>query len=167
VLDVQLGFNPQRTETLRVDPPKRFDNIARANGFYDDVVRRVRTVPGITAAALSDVLPFAGDRSWGAGAEGVVYQRGQMPEAFIRVVSDGYFRTMGIPMRGGRDFGAGDGPESEPVVIMNETLARMLWPGRDAVGQAIWNGPRRRRVIAVVGDVRHQALEHAFTGELY
>ena len=58
-------------------------------------------------------------------------------------------------------------PDAEQVVVVNETLARTLWPGRDAVGRAIWNGPRRWRVIGVVGDVRHDALEHAFTGELY
>jgi ABC-type lipoprotein release transport system permease subunit len=53
------------------------------------------------------------------------------------------------------------------VVIVNETLARMLWPHHDAVGQMIASRPRPRRVVGVVGDVRHDALEHAFTGELY
>jgi predicted permease len=167
MLDVQLGYRPERTAALRVDPPRRLDDPSTANAYYDDVTRRVRAVPGITQAALGDLLPFGGDRSWGVAGEGQVYARDQYPQAFIRVVSDGYFRTLGVPMREGRDFTPGDDPLAPPVVIVNETLAKMLWPNADAVGQAIVNGKRRLRVIAVVGDVRHESLERPFTGELY
>jgi len=118
-------------------------------------------------AALSDALPFGRERSWGVAGEGQVYARDQMPEAFVRVVSDGYFRAMGIPIRSGRDFGLGDGPGTPDVVIVNEKLARTLWPNKDAVGQAIARGKRRLLVVGVVGDVRHDALEKAFTGEMY
>ncbi len=83
-------------------------------------------------------------------------------------MSDGYFRTMGIPIRSGRDFTVGDALEAGPVAVVNETMARMLWPKREAVGQAIDLGNKRLvRVVGVVGDVRHDALEHAFTGEIY
>jgi predicted permease len=167
VLDLELGFNPDRTTALRIDPPKRFANLALANAYYDDVVERVRGIAGIKQAALGDVLPFGGDRSWGVAGEGQVYNRDQLPQGFIRVVSDGYFGAMGIPIRSGRDFSRTDAPDAERVVVVNETLARMLWPTRDAVGQAIGEGKQRKRVIGVVGDVRHDALEHAFTGELY
>jgi len=167
VLDVDLGFQPERALAMRVDPARRFADQTAANIYYDDVLRRVRAMPGVTRAALGDVLPFGGDRSWGVAGVDQVYARDQYPQAFIRVVSDDYFRTMGIPMHGGRDFTNGDTPETEPVVIVNETLARMLWPHHDAVGQMIASRPRSRRVVGVVGDVRHDALEHAFTGELY
>ncbi|HKG91550.1 MAG TPA: ABC transporter permease [Gemmatimonadaceae bacterium] len=167
VLDVELGFRPAGAAALRIDPAKRFTDQAAENAYYDEALRRVRAIPGVTQAALADLLPFDGDRSWGVAGEGQVYARDQYPQAFIRVVSEGYFRTMGVPILAGRDFAEGDTPETEGVVAVNETLARMLWPDRDPVGQAIMRGARRLRVVALVGDVRHDALEHAFTGELY
>jgi predicted permease len=167
VLDVKLGYDPTRTATMRVDPPRRFRDLMEANGYYDDVVRRVRAIPGVNAASLGDLLPFGGDRSWGVAGEGQVYARDEYPEAFIRVVGTGWFGTMGIPMKEGRDFSDGDAPDSPRVVIVNETLARTLWPGRDAVGQAIQRQSGLLRVVGVVGDVRHDALEGKLTGELY
>jgi len=167
LLDLDLGFRPQHTEALRVDPIARFSDLNVANAYYDELLRRVRGVPGVTQAALGDQLPFGGDRSWGVAGEGQVYARDQYPQAFIRVVSDGWFHTMGIPLRAGRDFTPTDAPDHELVVAVNETLAHMLWPGRDPVGQAIGQGSQRYRVVALVGDVRHEALESALTGELY
>jgi predicted permease len=167
VLDVELGYRPEGAMSLRIDPAKRFTDQSAATAYMDDVLRRVRAIPGVTRAGLTDVLPFGGDRSWAVAGRSQVYDRGQYPEAFIRVVSDGYFATMGISLRSGRDFTESDVDVSERVVIVNETLARTLWPGRDAVGQLIGNGARPQRVIGVVGDVRHGTLEHAFTGELY
>ena len=73
---------------MRVDPARRFADQIKANIYYGDVVRRVRAIPGVTRAALGDVLPFGGDRSWGVAGEGQVYARDQDPQAFIRVVSD-------------------------------------------------------------------------------
>jgi predicted permease len=168
LLNQQLGYRPAQLATTRIDPAERFANLSGANLYYDDVLRRVRALPGVSGAALADLLPFAGDRSWDVVGEGQVYARGHYPpEAFIRVVSDGYFATMGIPIRAGRDFTTGDEPETPGVVAVNETLARMLWPGRDPVGQILVSGGHHFRVVALVGDVRHETLDHAFTGELY
>ncbi|HEX4681089.1 MAG TPA: ABC transporter permease [Gemmatimonadaceae bacterium] len=167
LLDVELGYQPDRAESLRIDPARRFADNAAATRYYDDVLRRIRPLPGVAQAALSDELPFGGDRSWGVAGVGQVYARDQYPQAFIRVVSDGYFRTMGIPLRQGRDFTAADASGATSVVVVNETLARRLWPDRDAVGQAIARGSGRLLVVGVVGDVRHEALDREFTGELY
>jgi predicted permease len=131
------------------------------------VLRRVRAVPGVADASLNDMLPFTGDRSWAIPAEGHVYQRGQYPEGFIRVVGNDYFRTMGIPIRAGRDFSDGDKKDAPPVVIINESMARTLWPDRSAIGQRIWQGDAYPTVIGIVGDTRHTTLESAFTGEVY
>jgi predicted permease len=116
------------------------------------------------------VLPLAaGDRSRGVAGQGQQYERDAYPQGYVRVVSDGYFRTLGIPLRTGRDFTAGDALAGEPVVIVNERLAEMLWPGREAVGQILDDrgGGVPRRVVGVVGDVRHASLESGFTGEVY
>jgi predicted permease len=169
LLDVQLGYRPDHAAALRVDPGTRWADQQTRTAYYDDMLSRTRAIPGVSQAALTDMLPFAGDRSWSIAGQGQVYARGQAPEAFIRVVSDGYFATMGVSLRAGRDFSGGDVAASEPVAIVNESTARTLWPGRDAVNQVIARGNNRIgwRVIGVVGDIRHGTLEHAFTNELY
>ncbi len=98
VLDVDLGFHPERAAALRVDPERRNRTQAQQNAYFDEVLRRARGVTGIQAAGLSDALPLGRNRSWGAAAKGQVYQRGQYPDAFVRVVSDGYLRAMGDPL---------------------------------------------------------------------
>ncbi len=89
-----------------------------------------------------------------------------MPEAFVRVVSDGYFEAAGIPLRAGRAFTERDRASSERVVVVNETLARTLWPGQNPLGQTITTDGGRR-VVGVVADVRHEALEKAGGSEMY
>jgi predicted permease len=166
VLDVNLGFQPERAAALRVDPSFQISTAARANSFIDDVLQRVRSVPGIRAAGMSDVLPLDGDRGWQVGAKGQVYDKNNHPEAFIRVVTDGYLEALGIPLTSGREFTASDRESTEPVVMVNETLARTLWPGRDAVGQMMTQDGGRR-VIGVVGDVRHGGPEESGGAEMY
>jgi len=166
VLDVDLGFRPDRAWALRIDPGARYSSQEKRNAYFDEALLRVRPLPGVRGAALADVLPFGGNRSGGVVGEGQVYARDEYPQAFIRVVSDGYFQTMGIPLKAGRDFGGDDDPSREQVVIVNERLARMLWPGQDPLGRILLRGGKRR-VVGVVGDVRHAALEDDFTGELY
>jgi predicted permease len=165
VLDVNLGFQPARASALRVDPSFRFKSFADENAYIDDVLARTRALSGLVAAGFTDALPFAGDRSWGVAAQGHVYPSGNT-QAFIRIVTDGYFEAAGIPLREGRSFTDRDRATSEPVVMVNETLARTLWPGQAAVGQKVTQGGGRR-VIGVVADVRHEALETAGGSEMY
>jgi predicted permease len=108
------------------------------------------------------------NRTWGAGAKGVTYERGTYPTAFVRVVSEGYPAAMGIPVLAGRDLSAGDETGTEPVMMINQTLADALWPGQDAIGHSI-SGPcaKERRVVGVVGDVRHLSLEQPSGNEMY
>ena len=167
VLDVNPGFQPERAAALRIDPSFRISSLAHQNSFIDEVLRRTRSVPGILAAGITDVLPLRDDRSWAVTAVGQVYAKSHPPpEPFIRVVSDGYFEAAGIPLRLGRWFTERDRSSSERVVIVNETLARTLWPGQNPVGQAITTDGGRR-VVGVVADVRHAALETAGGSEMY
>ncbi len=166
VLDVNLGFQPQRAAVLRVDPSFRISSFEQQNSFIDDLLNRARSVPGIVAAGITDVLPLRDDRAWAVPARGQVYPKGHQPEAFIRVVTDGYFAAIGIPLRQGREFTESDRASSERVVVVNETLARTLWPRQNPLGQMITTDGGRR-VIGVVGDVRHEALEKAGGSEMY
>jgi len=122
----------------------------------------------VEAAGITDALPLGRNRTWGARAKGVTYERGQGPTAFVRIVSDGYPGAMGIPLRTGRDIAPGDTRSSEPVIMINETMARTLWPGEDAIGKVVLNAcGAERRVVGVVGDVRHLALEQTSGNEMY
>ena len=166
VLDVNLGFQPQRAAAMRIDPGFRIPSLVQQDSFIGDALHRARSVPGITAAGISDVLPLDGDRGWQVSGEGQVYDRDHHPEAFIRVVTDGYFEALGIALKSGREFTESDRASSEPVVMVNETLARTLWPGRDAVGQMMTQDGGRK-VVGVVADVHHGGPESLGGSEMY
>ncbi len=168
VLDVNMGFDPARTVAIRVDPEQRHETREQRNAYFDEVLRLVRAIPGVETVSITDALPLGRNRTWGARAKGVTYERGGAPSAFIRVVSDGYPGTMGIPLLAGRDFSDRDTPATEPVVIINETMARTVWPGQDPIGKVVLGAcAPERRVIGVVGDVRHLALEQTSGNEMY
>jgi len=169
VLEVDLGFTASRAATVRVDPDNRYTTPEQRSAYFDEVLRRVRAMPGVEGAAIGDALPLGFNRTWGARAKGVVYERGRAPLAFIRIVSDGYATAMGIPLRTGRDLAITDTATSEPVVVINETMARTLWPGQDPIGQYMIGlcSKEDRRVVGVVADVRHLALEQSSGNEMY
>lgn len=166
VLDMDLGFQPEHTALLRVDPSSRLANLAQQNAFLDDLLQRARSIPGVRSAGVIDVLPFAGDRAWQVGVKGQVYPKDQHPESYIRVVSDGYFEAAGIHLQAGRLFEQQDRASGEPVLIVNQTLSRVLWPGQDPIGQVVTQDGGRR-VVGVVSDIRHEALEKTGGSEMY
>ena len=94
----------ERAAALRIDPSFRISGFAQQNSFIDDVLHNVRSVHGIVAAGITDCLPLRDDRSWGVAGKGQLYPRGHMPEAFVRIVSDGYFEAVGIRLQAGRTF---------------------------------------------------------------
>lgn len=166
VLDVNLGFRPETAATVRVDPDQRYSTREQQNSYFDEVLRRARELPGIKSAGLTDSLPLGKNRSWGSPAKGAIYPKGKFPNAFVRVVSDGYVTAMGIPLRDGRDISERDTPTSEQVMLINETMARTLFPGEKAVGKIVL-ACGERHVAGVVGDVRHLALEQGSGMEMY
>ncbi|HEX3748781.1 MAG TPA: ABC transporter permease [Bryobacteraceae bacterium] len=166
VLDVNLGFNPERVASLRVDPDQNFKTQEEADAYFDEVLRRAKSVPGVVNAGLTDSLPLGRNRSWGIGVKGRTFERGKNPVAFVRVVSDGYITAMGIPVRAGRDLSPRDGATDDPVILINETMAHTLFPRGDAIGQ-ILSTDKDRRIVGVVGDVRHLALEQGSGMEFY
>lgn len=168
VLDVNLGFQPSRVAAMRIDPSAHFSAPEQVNAYFDEALRRVRETPGVQAAGLTDALPLVRDRTWGAAAKGVVYKRGEYPEAFVHVVSDGYLEAMGIKLKAGRNINQRDTPKREQVILVNETLARKLWPGQDPLGRLMVAGSGGdRRVVGIVRDVRHLAVEQAAGPEMY
>src|SRR5579871_1244801 len=166
VLDVNLGYHPEHASALRIDPSTHFNSFAQQNAYFQDALTRVRSIPGVSAAGLTDVLPLGGDRSWGVLGKGQIYSKDYSPEAHIRIVTDGYLEATGVPVISGRAFTDHDTATGEKVAIINESLARTIWPGQNAVGQ-ILSQDGGRRIVGVVGDVRYAALEEKGGGELY
>lgn len=167
VLDVNLGFAPEHATALRIDPNDSYKTQEQKNAYFTEALHDVMNVPGIQSAGLSDALPLGWNRSWGFAAKGVQYKAGQYPEGFPRMISEGYFHAMGIPLKAGRDFTERDTKGALNVIILNETAARTLFPGQDPLGQIVLADQPERTVVGVVGDVRHMALEEGSGNEFY
>ena len=168
VMDVNLGFQPARAAVWSIETGNRFKtNVEQAN-FYVRLERAVETVPGVESSGVTDCLPLGRNRGWVVRAKGVTYLPGQTPVAFPRLVDAGYLPAMQIPLRSGRTFNGHDTAESERALVINEYLARRLWPDRDAVGQeAMVTDGKPWRVVGVVADVRHASLEQEGGAEMY
>ena len=166
VLDVDLGFHPESAIALRIDPGSQYNTQERRNAYFGEALHNVMSMPGVQAAGLTDALPLGRNRSWGVSVKGQTYERGKYPSAFVRIVSDGYIAAMGIPLLAGRDIGPGDTIGTSPVIVINQTLARSLWPGQDPLGRMM-RADVERRVVGVVQDVRHLALEQESGSEMY
>jgi predicted permease len=172
LLDVQLGFEPSHAVAARVelqgDVPRDQQLAARR-----ELVRRVSELPGVEAAGLTDALPLDRNRTWNIYVNGHAYPNNQRPLTFVYVVGPGYFRAMGIPLKAGRDFSdhdlpdsKGDPPQPRPVIV-NETIARVLYPGVDPVGRPAMTGGAPLTIVGVVADVRQSSLDEAPVAQMY
>lgn len=167
ILDVDLGFRPERAAALRVDPGSQYSTQAKRNAYYDEVLRQVRSIPGVESAGLTDGLPLGSNRSWNAGVKGRAYSMEHPPpDVFVRIVSDGYLKAMGMKVVAGRDLSERDATSNPRVMLINETLARALWPNENPLGK-IAEADGDREVVGVVADVRHIALEKGSGNEMY
>jgi putative ABC transport system permease protein len=167
ILQVNLGFRPEHAVAWRVETGRPFNSLADRVAFYDRLVKRVSTVPGVDSVGLSDSLPLAFKRSWALRVKGVIYEGNAADQAVVDLVDHHYLQTLGVPLRTGRYFDDRDSAGSSQVMIINETMARNLWPGQDPIGKTAWvNSPNECTVVGVVADVR-QGLEKTPEPEVY
>jgi len=163
---VAPGFNPDRLLIFNIGASAKADEDQQIQ-FYQQIVQRVATVPGVQHVAAVSRLPLAGGnstRSFNRPGS----KKGD--HADIRIATPDYFQTMGIPLVRGRNFTEHDTKASALVAIINEETAREVFPGEDPIGQYIENyGPKdeKLQVVGVVGNIRHLALETAPRPELY
>jgi putative ABC transport system permease protein len=167
LMEVDPGFRPEHAVAWRIETGGRYKTEAEQDALYKAVVRNVEALPGVEAVGLTDALPLGRNRSWGIAAKGEVYRPGTYPIALPRLVDPGYIHAMKIPLRAGREFTENDNATSKKVLIVNETMARRLWPGRDPIGQIVMLGREEWEVAGVVSDVRHSALEQEASLEMY
>ncbi|HEV2668208.1 MAG TPA: ABC transporter permease, partial [Blastocatellia bacterium] len=176
---VDPGFAPENVLTMSFSlPQKKYPEKNQVANFYQEVLQRVETAPGVEAAGLIAGLPLSGSTStWGFTTEAKPQPAlEEALEATYRVISSGYFGALKIPLFRGRDFASADNESAPGVVIINETMARRFWPNEDALGKRIKLGsPEPQRawdglwltIIGVVGDVRADGLEDEVRPEMY
>jgi predicted permease len=148
---------PDKVLLLSLQPSHQQYDDARARNFYRQLLQRVERLPGVRSASLAREVSVS-DASF--FPERVAARRPEpgFPSAWTDVayaaVAPGFFRTTGVALIGGRDFSDRDGEGAPTVVIVNDTLARRLWPGVDALGQVLWIGGERsgREVVGVAHD---------------
>ena len=129
---VQPGFEPRNLLSMEITLPQP---------RHRELVRRVESIPGVEAAAITLTLPMTGYAGTPVQAAGQPRLKlNERPIAILQTVTPGYFRTLDIPMRGGRGFGLSDTATTPLVAIVNESLARRFWPGQDPVGRHILIG---------------------------
>jgi predicted permease len=158
ILDVDLGFQPSQAAAVSVDYNDG-DNPEKRGAIWQEVIQRVQSIPGVETAGITDNLPMSRNRSWGISVKGASKKREDYEGTFVYMVSPGYLRAIGMRLVAGRDISWEDGAKSEKVVIINETVARRLWPGEDPVGRIATVIGKDARVIGVVADVRESSVE--------
>lgn len=168
------GFAPGGRTILRLRlPASQYPGAGERVAFQASLLERLREIPGVRSAAVSDRVPLDGS-NWTGTFHPVGYEStpGEpTPGAELNLVSAGYFETLGIPLLTGRDFSETDTASTPRVVILDEWTARRFWPG-GAVGQYInMNGPEQepalREIVGVVGHVRSRTLDEAGRMQLY
>jgi putative ABC transport system permease protein len=161
---VDPGFQPSGLLTMRVPLSGGRNNAAeRRVAFFQQIVDRVAALPGVRAVGGVNGLPLTG---LGVGSMFAVAGRPapateQRPLGVLRSVTPGYFRAMGIPLVAGRGFADSDTGPAEPVIVVNQTLARRFWPEGNPLGGrlAIDTGGRTAVIVGVVGDVKPERME--------
>jgi putative ABC transport system permease protein len=173
VLEVNPGYRPDNLLTAQVSPPTLgLQEGSRRNAFYREILQRVSALPGVESAGVISHLPLTDFQlqGWLRLPGRQQFLNLDQPAIPFGVVSEDYFRTMGIPLRAGRVFNERDHSEAQRVVILSESLAQSLIPNEDAVGKQVWMpgpGEDMSTVIGIVGDVRHQGLERDVTPQIY
>ena len=171
VLDVDLGFQPDRAAAIKIDyddsAPSGDASQAKRGAIFQQILARVSALPGVQAAGMADYLPLGPNREWDTPVpQGKTFAPGELPEPLVYVITPGFIHALGIRLHG-RDFTWADGPHSERVVLINASAARVYWPGEDAVGKILMRGTEQDRVVGVVDDVHEENVEGGAGSQIY
>ena len=158
------GFDEHNVLTLAVLVNKQqFTDPRQEAAFFDAVLQRVRSLPGVESAGAVDDLPLVGGSSQPVAVEGhPVVALSEQPEVSVRVTTPGYIRAMHIPLLQGRDFNANDTNDSTQVVVISKSMAKQFWPNESPIGHHLklsFFPDKDRVVVGVVGDVKQHGLD--------
>lgn len=161
MLAVDPGFQPDHVLVAGYQlPSQQYSSNGSIDNFNRAVIERLSNQPGVLAAGITTAVPASGGSSAsGYTLEGEPESHWKLKFANFAVTYGGYFRAMGIPLMEGRTFTKDDGPDSPPVVIINESMARHCWPGQVAIGKRLHAGNPRRpypwaTVVGIVADTK-------------
>ncbi|HYT73625.1 MAG TPA: ABC transporter permease [Vicinamibacterales bacterium] len=175
---VDPGFKPEQTLTFELTlPDVRYAEDEQRLAFFDQLMPRLRALPGVRTSETIMALPLSGanfDISFTVAGRPPV-PPAQEPAMEVRVASAGYFASLGIPLQRGREFSERDRGDTPPVVVINETAARQYFPHEDPIGRTInlgWGrGKGKRRaggeVVGIVGDVKDSGLNAPQPAEIF
>jgi putative ABC transport system permease protein len=168
IREVQPGLKAENLLTAKVTLPReKYKDAESAIRFYQAVLEHVRTIPGVESAAVISHLPVE-ERGYNGNISvaGKTYPPNESPLVEFRVVSEDYFQTANIPLLRGRVFSKQEGDDNQPVVVINESMAKQIWPGEDPIGKRLAD-ETQATVIGVVGDVKNYGLVRQTAPEMY
>jgi len=172
---IDPGFEPSGVVLMSFDLGLNYYSVERARQFADQLLERVRAVPGIEAASLATATPLDGNlggMSLGR-LEGYDKKPDEHPSADLNLISPGFFHTLGVPILAGRDFGASDAGAGLNSVIINHAFAQRYWPGQNAVGKHIYQGDFGGssdgiwEIVGVVKDVTSHRVQDAPSAAMF
>jgi putative ABC transport system permease protein len=171
--NIDPGMSTANVMTMRINrsPAKSKDGSQNAI-FFQNVIDRVKTLPGVEAAGVASHMPFVFTEEWPVSVESVANAGAQTQSIDTRTVSADYFTTMQIPLVGGQVFSAADGAQATPVVVVNQAMANRYWTNQDPLGQRIKIGNLDSKspwftVKGVVKDSAQSALDQGIRPEIY
>jgi len=165
LLEVDPGFRPQQVIGLSLNlPVQSYPQADQIRGFWERLQERLSSIPGVESVGIGD-LPLAVRTSRGIWPDDTSAIGISPPVIRMSWVHGEYFRALRVPLLKGRQFTKQDGQGSEPVIILNETMARLFFPGKNALGRHLkWGSSAESRspwmtVVGVVGDFKQSSLE--------
>jgi putative ABC transport system permease protein len=172
---VDPGFDPAGVLVGRVSlPASGYAGAEQSVQAFERIAERLAQAPGVTAAGLVSSAPFEGASDNGLIPEGRPLDIRSAISADMRLVTAGYFGAMGLRLRAGRTFTAEDRAGAPLVMVVNQTFARLAWPGQDPLGKRVAcceagpdGGPNWKTVVGVVADVRAEGLDQQAPPEFY
>ena len=170
---IELGFNPSHVLTARVTVPEAsYEEPEKVVSFYERLVDRVRGLPGVATAGAVRALPLGstiGD--FGLDIDGYAEPPGQGAKGDWQIVTDGAAETLRERLVRGRFIAPTDTTDAQPVIVINETMARLYWAGRDALGGRVRIGSNASRpwltVVGIVADQKHNGIEGLVKEKFY
>ncbi|MCF3650775.1 ABC transporter permease [Synoicihabitans lomoniglobus] len=170
---VPPGFNADEVMTLRLSPPaSRYETNEELVRYYEDLLTVVEEVPGVGQVSINASAPLNGiTLAYPSWRQGTNTDATNAVEAVYAPISEGFFRTLQIPVHAGRTFSDHDNAEGAPVAVINEAYARRMFPDGNALGQRVmilpWMGAVYREVVGIVGDTRQTSLAEPPLPQIY
>jgi putative ABC transport system permease protein len=167
---VDPGFDAKNTLTAQTFlSPASYPDQPKRIAFYQNVLQRLQSIPGVQAAAISSALPVFPTHGTPARFEGEPeVELGRRPVVLIESISPDYPKAMGVPLIQGRAFVASDDATSAPVVMLNQAAVHRFWPNQNPIGRLVWVGKMlASQVVGVLGDIKNDSLATASQPEVF